>query len=448
MSNSGTLLLSKVLDDNDVQALALHNVRAEHLGSDADRQAYEFIKSYAAVNGGNAPSYATVIENVPDFYYITDVTDSYAWLTKRLMNDAGKADVHAFLTQANGVQALWSEYQNDIPTLIDKMRQTLDTIKTGTDVRSKVGVSVKTDTAEYLAEYDRRKAGESFKTWKSKFSHIGEYASGNMYVVYGKSGRGKSVIAMEEAIEAATQGANVLIWSMEMPRFEIMTRIYVALSGRKGITTFNMDGVNMSGGFDSSDVRKGKLAYEFEVAYRAFLEDLNTDLAGNIMVRAVDDDDFDVRTIAQLEADILATKADFVVVDPFYFLDYETNTSKTTGGDAAATSLKLRRMTGRSGIVMIAITQAEEKESSETVEGFRELELPIRKDVSKTKQLLQDAYLLIAVDTDYKQSRGLVGLNKGRDGGEGDFVEIIYVPQVGVVRELVTGGGSVAQFDF
>lgn len=449
MSNSGTLLLSKVLDDNDVQALALHNVRAEHLGSDADRQAYEFIKSYAAVNSGNAPSYATVIENVPDFYYITDVTDSYAWLTKRLMNDAGKADVHAFLTQASGVQALWSEYQNDIPTLIDKMRQTLDTIKTGTDVRSKVGVSVKTDTEKFMEEFDRRKAGKSFKTWKSNFSNIGEYTSGNVYVFYAKSGRGKSVIAsIEEALTLAQQGANVLIWSMEMPWFEVLVRFYVSLSGRKGLTSVNVAGMDLSGGFDANHVRTGQMAQEFETAFRFFLDTINEEIAGNITVRGVDDAEFTDRSLRQLEADILRTKADVIVIDPFYYLDYEKNTSKTAGGDAAETSKKLRRLTGTYSIVTLAITQADEVKETKDDDGVRELQLPEREAVKKTKALLEDAAMLIAIDTDYKQGRGLIGINKGRNGGEGDVVEIVYVPQVGYVKEIETGASSVEQFAF
>lgn len=447
MSNNGTLLLSKIIDDNDVQALARHNITADHFKVGADRKAYEFIRQYAEQNRGQAPSYATVVEQVPEFFYVPQVSDSYEWLTRRLLNDAGRSDFAEFINSGQ-IQELFNEHQNNVPVLIDKITEKFDNIKQRTDVREKVGTDIKRDTEEYLAEYNRRKSGESFKTWKSKFSHIGDYVSGNMYVVYGKSGRGKSVIAMEEAVEAATQGANVLIWSMEMPKFEIMTRIYVALSGRKGLTAVNVAGINLNGGFDANDVRKGKLANEFETAYRFFLETLNEELPGNITVRAVDDDDFNNRTVAQLEADIRDCNADFVVVDPTYYMDYEKNTSKTAGGDAAETSKKLRRMTGRMQVVTIAITQADEEKESVDDDGSRELTLPQRKDVSKTKQLLQDAYLLIAVDTDYKQGRGLVGLNKGRDGGEGDVVEILYVPQVGVVREMETGEGVVGQFDF
>jgi replicative DNA helicase len=171
-------------------------------------------------------------------------------------------------------------------------------------------------------------------------------------------------------------------------------------------------------------------------------------MPGNIIVRGVDDDDFNKRDLKALEADIIATKADIVVVDPFYYLDYERNSSKTAGGDAAATSIKLRRLAGRTKTVVFAITQADETRESTDDDGVREIVLPARDDVKKTKQLLEDAYLLIAVDTDYQQNRGMIGLNKGRDGGEGTQIELTYIPSVGVVRELPKGEEAADYFGF
>lgn len=453
MSNYGTMLLSKVIDDNDVQALAKFNVESTQFKVDTDKRAYEFIRSYAEQNGGQAPSYATVLENVPGFFYIAEVSDSYDYLTRRLRNDAGLVDF-ATLLQSD-LQALVDEYKNDVPTMIDKVSEKLDTIKKRTDVREKVGVNVKTDTENFMVEYELRKTGKSAKSWKSSFSNIGEYIGGNMYTVYGKSGRGKSVIAaIKEAVTLAMQGATVLEWSMEMPTYEVLVRIYTEISGRLGITNATLEDEKNrliyegDSGFDSAALRKGRMTEEVEKAFRDFLASIGDYMPGTIIIRGVDDSDFYKRDLRQLDSDILATNADVVIIDPFYYLDYEVNTSRTTGGDAAETSKKLRRLTGSRKVVTIAITQADEDKEEKDEEGSRELKLPERKDVLKTKQLLQDAYQLIGVDTDYKQGRGLVGVNKGRDGGEGDVVEILYVPQVGVVREMDTGFGSVDQFDF
>jgi replicative DNA helicase len=447
----GQLLFSKVIDANDVQALTRFGITQRHFDSESDRQTLRFITDYSEKNRGQAPSYAEVSAQCPDFNYSPMVGDSYEYLAKEIKKHSAKVQ---FAELVNGKLGDQFEKigQKDIFSLFDWLQSEVESIKINTNTSSKIGTDIKADGDKFLAEYERRKSGESFKIWKSKFPFINEqvggYVSSNVYTVYGKSGRGKSVITLEEGIEAAMQGANVLIWAMEMGWFEILVRIYVSISARQGLTTANMHGIDLTAGFDSTELRYGKLNEEFEAAFRVFVEHLNEFIPGNITVRAVDDDDFYTRDLRALEADILETKADVVIIDPFYYLDYETNTSKTAGGDAANTSMKLRRLAGKTSTVIFAITQAEETAENKDEEGSRELALPERKDVKKTKQLLEDAYLLVGVDTDYKQGRGLIGLNKGRDGGEGISAEIIYIPQVGIVKEPEMGEAVANQFNF
>lgn len=414
--------------------------------SDVDRSTYRFITEYAEQNSGKAPSYANVVASVEGFEYVPEVSDQYSYLARQIKDYSAKQAVLSWFTSgeferklnAIGGEKFISEW---LPNATESVRMR-------TSVPQTVGTNVKTDGDKFTAEYDRRKAGESFRIWKSKFSAIGEYISGNLYTVFGKSGRGKSVIALEDAIYAASQGANVLIWAMEMGWYEVLVRIYVSISGEEGVTTARLNGVDMSAGFDSRDVRLGQLNEEFETAFKFFVDTLNERISGNITIRAVDDEDFGDRTLRALESDIDTVNADYVVVDPFYYLHYETNTSKTTGGDAANTSMKLRALTGRKSVVTVAITQAEETAQNSDEDGERELSLPERKDVKKTKGLLEDASLLIGVDSDYKQGRALVGVFKGRDGGEGNTSEVLYMPGYGVVKELATGEGAIADFNF
>src|SRR5699024_12136815 len=167
----------------------------------------------------------------------------------------------------------------------------------------------------------RRRHTRSKRDWSSdvcssdlKFSAIGSYISGNVYTVYGKSGRGKSVLTLEDAMHVAQQGANVLIWAMEMSLFEVMVRAYVSLSGDMEIANKVIDGVDMAVGFDSDAIRHGTLGDEYEQALEAFLKSIDELLPGNVTIRAVDDEDFSGRSLRDLEADIEATKADFVVI--------------------------------------------------------------------------------------------------------------------------------------
>lgn len=440
------LLLNKVVEDGTTTPLTRHNITIADMHSDVDKATYKFIEEYAEANGGNSPSYATVAASVEGFEYVPEVSDSYTWLTTKIKEHSAQQAVVDWFRKGEFERKL-NELGGE-RFINEWLPSQVSDIQTQTNVRESVGTDIKRDNEKFMAEYERRKAGESFRVWKSKFSAIGEYVSGNLYTVFGKSGRGKSVIALSDAIHSATQGANVLIWSMEMGWYEVLVRIYVAISGEEGVTTAQLQGVDMSAGFNSSDVRLGNLNDEFETAFRDFIDTLNDKISGNITVRGVDDEDFQDRSLRALESDIEATDADYVVVDPFYYLDYEKNTSRTSGGDAANTSMLLRRMTGRRSVVMIAITQADETAETEDDDGERELDLPKRADVAKTKQLLQDAAKLIGIDSAYKQGRGLVGVFKGRDGGEGNTSEILYLPQYGIIKEMEVGEASVKDFDF
>lgn len=440
------LFLNKVIEENDGSAFTRYNITIDDMHSDVDRKTFEFIEEYAEQNGGNIPSYATVASEVEGFEYIPEVSDSFKWLTAQIKDYTAKREIIGWFETGEFERRL-----NEMggKEFIEKyLIPQVESVNIRTSVREEVGTDVKRDSDKFLEEYERRKAGESFRVWKSKFSAIGEYVSSNLYTVYGKSGRGKSVISLEDAIHVAQQGANVLIWAMEMGLYEVMVRAYTSISGDVKIANTNLFGVNMDVGFDSRDIRLGTLSEDFEKAFKEFIRNINEYVSGNIVIRAVDDEDFTSRSLNDLRADIERTNADFVVIDPFYFLDYERNTSRTAGGDAAATSMKLRRLAGYTSTVIIAITQADETKEDSDEDGLRELKMPEREDVKKTKQLLEDAYLLIGVDTDYKQGRGIVGVNKGRDGGEGEISEFLYAPQYGVVKPLEVGEQALGGFDF
>jgi hypothetical protein len=454
------MLLSKAIDDNNVQALTKYGITAKDCATDGDRQTLRFILDYAEKNRGQAPGYAVVTAECPDFVYTPQVGDSYEFLAKEIKKHSAKVQ---FAELVNG--KLDEKTGKDIPGLFGKKFEELDgnsflewlqseveSIKLRTSVRSKIGTDVKADAESFLDEYRKRKDGESFKIWKSKFpsinEQIGGYYSGNMYTWHGRSGRGKSVFTMEEAIEAAAQGANVLVWAMEMSRFEWMARAYSSISARAGIVNANIEGVNYEAGFENRALLTGGLSDEFEAGFEVFLLQLaeGEHLPGNITVRAADDVDFFNRGVKQLEADIIATKADVVVVDPIYLMDYEANTSKVAGGDVANTSKRIRRLAGLTGSVIHVITQADEVKDDRDDEGNRELRAPKRAEIKKTKAVLEDAANVFGIDT--LDGAGIIEIGKGRNGGEGTQVEVLYLPNYGIVREVATGEAVANQFNF
>src|SRR5690625_6411268 len=125
-------------------------------------------------------------------------------------------------------------------------------------------------------------------------------------------------MTIEDAIHVAKQGANVLIWAMEMVNLEVLVRAYTSLSGDAKIANTELFGANMDVGFDSRDIRLGQLDGEFEKAFEDFVRNINEHIEGNIVIRAADDEDFRVRSLEALRADIERPDADFVVIDPFY----------------------------------------------------------------------------------------------------------------------------------
>lgn len=447
MPNYGESLISKMVDENNISVLTRYGITREHFATEAERQAFDFIRKYATENGGQMPSYATVTAEVEGFTYIPAVTDSYEFLTRELKDYAGKRQLAELF---NGKEEAGKHVESAIKqkfaelsaeAFADWLISEMKSVKMRTSVRQKTGTNVKTDTDVFLTEYQKRKAGESFRIWKSKFPtinrEIGGYLSGNMYTWYGRSGRGKSVFTMEDgALEAASQGANVLVWAMEMSGFEWMARAYSSLSARQGIAQAEINGEMFAAGFENRAMLMGKLPPEFEESLRTFLSRLNETLPGNIILRAADDPDFEDRSLKALEADILATKADVVLIDPFYYLDYERNTSKTAGGDAAATSMRLRRLTGRLNVVMHVITQSDEIKEHADEEEDRDLNPPQRSEIKKTKQVLEDAASVFGIDTVAQDGRGIIVLRKGRNGGEDTAVETVYLPNYGIVREL------------
>jgi hypothetical protein len=445
------MLLSKAIDDNNVQALTKYGITAKDCATEGDRQTLRYILDYAEKNRGQAPGYAVVTAECPDFVYTPMVGDSYEFLAREIKKHSAKVQFAELVNGKLGKQ-FETVGQKDIFKLFEWLQSEVESIKINTNTSSKIGTDVKADAESFLDEYRKRKDGESFKVWRSKFAsinrEIGGYYSGNMYTWHGRSGRGKSVFTMEEAIEAAAQGANVLVWAMEMSRFEWMARAYSSISARAGIVNANIEGVNYEAGFENRALLTGGLSDEFEAGFEVFLLQMaeGEHLPGNITVRAADDVDFFNRGVKQLEADILATKADVVVVDPIYLMDYEANTSKVAGGDVANTSKRIRRLAGLTGSVIHVITQADEVTDDCDDEGNRELRAPKRAEIKKTKAVLEDAANVFGIDT--LDGAGIIEIGKGRNGGEGTQVEVLYLPNYGIVREVETGEAVANQFDF
>lgn len=434
----GESFISKVLDTGDVHAFDRFGISDGILATIPERKAMQFILDYADQYHGEAPDYRTLESEVDGFEYIPEVTDSFKYIADEIKKYAARFAIHEFWYSDEMAKKFNGEYKDDPEGFITEAHKILDDIRYKTSSGGKVGIDLKRDIDEVIAEYNRRADGQSFKIWKSAFSSmndaIGGYMSSNIFAWFGRSGRGKSVFVMIEALAAAMQGAKVLIWALEMSFFELAARMYSALSAMEGSGNMvaTIDGMQLDGGFEVKKILMGQL--ENPTNFFAFLKKLNEFIPGSITVRAIDDPNFKKRDCRQLEADIKAVEADVVVIDPIYYMSMEKNESQTSGGDVAATSKKLRLLAGRLVVVMHVITQADEVKDDEDEEGNRQLRIPKRAELKKAKQILEDSSNTFAIDT--CDGRGVISIGKGRNGGEDVEVEVIYLPSIGIVREL------------
>lgn len=439
MAAHGQQLLSKIVDTGDVRAITRLGIVRSDYATKGEQQAHDFIVKYAAENAGAAPSLSTFVAEFPDDVcaYIPGVTDSFEYLAREIKDAAGKREIANLLSdprmQADFDEKTSEEFVNSLTRKLDQIK-----LKTRTEMRTLTDIS--SETERFLAEYRARKAGTSFRIWRSKFrsinEQIGGYFSGNTYAWYARSGRGKSILVMEDgAIESAFQGATVLVWALEMSEFEWMARAYSSISARSGAFNANIAGVDYAAGFENKALLMGRLDAEFEAQFETFLQTLNDAIPGRIILRASDSAGFTERGLAQLEADIIETEADVVVVDPIYLMDYEANTSRVAGGDVAATSVKLKRLAGQTKTVIHIVTQAEEDAGEKNEDGTRELRPPKRAELKKSKAILEDAANIFGIDTLAQEGRGVIELGKGRNGGEDTRVEIVYLPNWGIVQE-------------
>lgn len=434
----GELLLSKVINDNDVSALNRHGISREMFPVASERDAYDFIINYSRTNEGNAPSFATVIDNVPEFDYIPSTEDSFTYLSKELKKKKLQVEQANFIN--NKLSQLWeaADKANDPEGFANDIIEAFTEIKHANRISGKAGHLLEHAGDWYLTEFYERKQGKSINFWESHFPRLNEiigggYQEGNMITWYAKSGRGKSTITLMEGLEAAYQGANVLFWVLEMPKYEFASRALSFISAKHQLNKSVIDGVDYLAGFNVQQLTKASFnTVADEQDFVDFVTNLNKYLEGSITIRAIDDEDFVDRSVRALERDIVETEASVVIVDPIYYMDYEKNTSKTTGGDAAATSKALRKLAGRTRVVMHVITQAEE-DSSESTGSDREICLPKRSQVKKTMAVLEDAALVLAFDS--ADGRFAIGVNKGRNGGEGEEVEGIFLPSIGYIEE-------------
>ncbi|MFD1267555.1 DNA helicase, partial [Paenibacillus motobuensis] len=444
-----------VVDVGDISALTKYGIARMDFETSGERQAYDFITKYATENGGRTPSYTTLAAECPDITYIPGVSDSFEYLAGELKATAAKREV---LRRVNGYtddetgKRIPSEFAEKFAEMsaVDFGAYLVglgESIRGKAEVRKDIGHTLGDLGVIFIEEYRKRKEGKSYTLWKTPFvtlnEEIGGLYSGDVYGIMAESGRGKTYLSEVFVDELLRQGAVVLVKSYEVKWYPWLSRLLSIATAVDGVV--KADGLGEVG-LPNKAILSGKMDEELEPFMLEMVAKINEYYPGELVLQAKGDANL-TRTLDELDRELhMRPDIDVVVLDPFYGLAdvYGRNANKVAGGAAEMAARRLETIIGAHDVVGIYTIQAH-TERQEAEEGeHRAIKLPKRDQVKTTKAVLEIATNLFSFDA--ANGNGALGVEKGRNGGEGFVIELIALMDYGVLRELPKGEEIAGQF--
>lgn len=448
MSQHANLLFSKIIDENNPQALVKYGITERDLATDGERATYRFITDYSAKNGGAAPSYANVAAQCPSFIYTPMVSDQYEYLAGKIKGQAAKNHIIDLVNSGELAKKL-----EEIPNGVDVLKWLQDDLSSAimrTSVRTSIGRTLTEIKSDVKAEYEKRAEGKSAKRWDTPFKgltqEIGGWFSGDIYGIMGESGRGKSYLSAKIIDSLLRQGAKVLWKSYEVKEYVSIARL---ISIATATDELLVDELGRKVGIPNKNILSGNLDDIVRDKFIEVIDTLDSYYPGQLFFQGKSGKEL-TRTLDDLERELMQGGVDAVVIDPFYGLTdvYGKNANKTAGGAAEYAATRFEQIIGDHDVVGFYTVQATVEKKQTDDAGERELKMPTRDQVKTSKRLLDIATNLIGFDSVEKQHIAMLGIEKGRNGGEDFRLELTALFDYGVLRELPTGEEAAKQFAF
>ncbi|MEK4267898.1 DNA helicase [Bacillus paralicheniformis] len=446
--NYGVLMLSKVIEQNDPNALLRFNITAEDLPTEGERKALRYITEYAEKHGGQAPTAEMVANEVPDFQPDFNIDANYDYLAEKLRKQAA---LREFVDIAEKeLPDRFSQAQDNPEELFSWLTEKVESLKIRTNVRSSIGRTLSEIKESFRDEYKKREEGKSFRIYKTPFptldNEISGWFTGDIYGIMGESGRGKTYLVCRILDSLLRQGANCLVKSFEVKEYTFISRL---ISIATAVDEVLIDELGRKVGIPNKAILSGKLDDVVREKFFEVLELLDSYYPGTLYFQGKSGREL-TRSLADLERELSTGKIDAVFLDPFYGLSdvYGKNVNKTAGGAAEYAATRFENIVGDYDVVGFYTVQAtvDKKEVSE--DGVRELRIPTREKVKTTSRLLDIATNLIGFDSVSKEGIAGIGIEKGRNGGEDFMLELVALFDYGVLREFPKGESAAEQFEF
>lgn len=413
-------LLNAIIAKKDFSALVRHGIaNASHFREQSC--AFNYIRKHMK-EFGEMPSVESVVANCKDFE-IVDVAESIDTLALKLIEKNLKLEEKQLLTDlAKGFGEM------DANQVLDELRTRVNELSEKSMRKGRNGVDWSMNGAERLKEYESRKDKDFTKKIPSFFEEFTKaglsYERGSVITAMAFTGKGKSWIALLQALEANRAGFKVLIESAEMSKEE---------------NQFRLD--TLEGGFSNRGLWTGQLDNVSETHYRTYLEKFSKGSGRSSVIIKTPEDWSEGLSLQQLEYDIDRSKCDLVIIDQFNLMKF----GGSHRDDKAALSRQLKQLAAKKGVCVFLLYQTNgdyEKSASKGEDGIRELKLPTLANYSETIAVIQDSNIVFALDTvtfkdpETGRSRGkaLCGVAKSRQGSEGIELELDWLPNDGVIR--------------
>ncbi len=408
-------LLASMINNPNCLIDVLELISYEDFTSDRHRR---IAKSIIDLNNEGAVDLIAVSEATDDFDYIVDLTSNthqYNPLTAATIveKESFRRKALCKLEQATKDVIASQSMDDCLSAVSDALR--------GLEVKVKDEESWQDSLRSAIDRLDSRMKGDAPQGLMTGFNAVDERLNGikdgNLRIVAARPGMGKTTLVLNEAIDIASRGGNVLFFSLEMSRDELVDR---AISSISGINNRNI----LTGQLDDDDHTKLMFGMQKLKAI-----DLNIIDRGGI----------DIHHAANIAKKFHRVKP----LDAIYFdyLQLIRFKSATRFDEVSEVSRQLKELAKSLGAPITALSQL-----SRNVES-RSDKRPINADLRESGQIEQDADIIqfIYRDDYYNKDSDYPGIaeiitSKFRNGEAGTdyllselqytrFSNLDYVPQ-------------------
>lgn len=390
--SSEALLCASLINNKDVSLAGAFGVLPDHfVGYQSE---YRWILSFNQTYG-SAPTKDALLSRFPEFPF-TDATDTafasdevrHASNQRQLRQAVRSAAIHIGEGDYEEAAMALSSY-----TPIAVQRAPVNALH----------------DMSFLESWDDKPDSMSMP-WKTLQNVTGGCRPGDLWYIAARTGMGKSWNSVQITADALMAGRKVNLYSLEMPKAQVLTRLHVVLGHALGIP---VDHVAM----------RDKI-YDV-IAYRKLVNRIRDEVPGEVFMFDASDGKCSPVTVGARAGDV-----------DMNIIDYIGLMSSPMGGRAvddwrviASISNELKEIAAAKGTRMLALAQINREGA--TVGRYP----PKLKNLAQSDALGQDGDVVLT-QKQYSQTSQIFSIEKNRSGASGLYYYARFLPNEGVFHEI------------